>query len=91
VVAIDNNRRILSDSVVGQRALDLGYQKSVVSAVSRGLVMVMRLKVHTVVACRDGARFYRFALFSPNLTGAHLGARQYAGRGRYLRPARRLA
>jgi hypothetical protein len=45
VVAIDNNRRTLGDSIVSERALDLGYQKGIVSALSRGLIMVMRLKV----------------------------------------------
>ena len=58
MIAIDNDRKIISDSILSQRALDLGYQKGIVSAVSRGLVMVMPLKRHTVVPCRDGARFY---------------------------------
>jgi hypothetical protein len=32
VIAIDHNRNIVRDPVVGQRALDLGYQQSVVGA-----------------------------------------------------------
>ncbi len=58
MIAIDNNRRILSDSILSQRALDLGYQKGIVRTLSRGLVMVMRLKAYTVVLGRDGARLY---------------------------------
>ena len=58
VIAIDNDRRTLSDSIVSQRALDLGHQKGVVSALGRRLVVMMRLKADTVVACRDGTRFY---------------------------------
>src|SRR6266851_10232374 len=49
VIAIDHNRGILSDSIVSQRALDLGYQKGVVGAVSRGLVMMMPLEVDAVM------------------------------------------
>jgi hypothetical protein len=31
VIAIDHNRNILRNTVVSQRALDLGYQESIVS------------------------------------------------------------
>ncbi len=56
MIAIDDNRGILGDPILGQRALNLGYQKGIVSAVSRGLVMVMPLKVRTLVVGRDRAR-----------------------------------
>ena len=83
MIAIDDNRGILDDSILSQRALNLGYQKGIVSAVSRGLVMVMPLKVRALVLCRDRARFYRVALFGPNLTGGHLAYRQCPSHGGY--------
>jgi hypothetical protein len=57
VIAIDRNRGIIGNSVVSQRALDLGYQKGIVGAVGRGLVVVMSLELHTVVLRRNGSRF----------------------------------
>ena len=69
MIAIDDNRGILGDSILGQRALNLGDQKGIVSAVGRGLVMVMPLKAGALVVCRDRARFCCFALLGPNLTG----------------------
>lgn len=41
MIAIDDNRRIISDSIFSQSAFHLGYQESIVSPSSRGLVMVL--------------------------------------------------
>ncbi len=57
MIAIDDDRGVLGDPILSQRALNLGYQKGIVSAVSRGLVMVMPLEVRTLVVGRDRARF----------------------------------
>ncbi len=80
MIAVDHNRRILSNSIVRQRALNLGYKKGIVSPVSLGLVMVVALEVHTVVFC-EGARFYCFGLLRMNRTGAHFSSREYTGHG----------
>ena len=52
MIAIDDNRGILGDAILSQRALNLGYQKGIVGAVRRGLVMVMPFKARTA-HCRS--------------------------------------
>jgi hypothetical protein len=36
MIAIDHNRNVLRDTIIGQRALNLGYQEGVVGAFRRG-------------------------------------------------------
>ncbi len=55
MIAIDDNRRIIGDSIFSQSAFHLGYQESIVSPSSRGLVMVLPFKARTLIVGLDGA------------------------------------
>ena len=48
MVAIYNQWRTISDSIVSQRTLDLGGQKRIVGPVSWRLVMMMRVDTQVV-------------------------------------------
>src|SRR5208283_382868 len=56
VIAIDRDRVVVGDAVVGERTLDLGDQKSVVGPLSRRVVMMLRRDVDTVMLARHGVR-----------------------------------